>query len=164
MLPDSNVWVSAFATRGLGADLLRTALRRHGLGESELLTCAAVRVETQRILRDRFKANEADLAPVRMAMAATHDVAADNWVPPPGFPDPDDVPIIGAAIAALLVTGDRPLLDLGQVGEVAVVAPRAAYEHLLDLNGHPPDLIRHCLPCGPMPSAAASVARRRLRR
>ena len=137
MLPDSNVWISGFATRGLCADLLRTALRRHGLGDFELLTCAAVRAETQRILRDRFKATEADLAPVRMATTTAREGAAGDWVPPPGFPDPDDVPITGAAIAAgatLLVTGDRRLLDLRQVGEVAIVAPRAAYERLLDFD------------------------------
>jgi predicted nucleic acid-binding protein len=135
ILPDSNVWVSGFATRGLCADLLRLALRRHGLGDFELLTCAAVRAETLRILRDKFKANEADLALVRTAMAAARDVAEGDWTPPPGFPDPDDAPIVGAAIAAaatLLVTGDRRLLELQEVGGVAVVAPRAAYEHLLD--------------------------------
>lgn len=137
ILPDSNVWVSGFATRGLCADLLRLALRRHGLGDFELLTCAAVHAETQRILRDKFKATEADLALVRTAMAAAREVAEGGWTPPPGFPDADDVPIVGAAIAAAatwLVTGDGRLLELREVGGVAIVAPRAAYEQLRDLG------------------------------
>lgn len=56
VLFDSNIWVSALATRGLCADLLRHALRRHGHGDFELLICATVHAETQRILRDKFGA------------------------------------------------------------------------------------------------------------
>lgn len=137
ILPDSNVWVSGFATRGLCADLLRVALRWHGLGDFELLTCAAVHAETRRILRDKFKATEADLALVRTAMAAAREVVEGDWTPPPGFPDADDAPIVGAAIAAattFLVTGDRCLLELQEVDGVAILAPRAAYEQLLDLG------------------------------
>lgn len=137
MLPDSNIWVSGFATRGLCADLLRLALRRHGLGNFQLLTCAQVRTETTRVLREKFKVAETDVELVRSAMAFARDVVSGDWVPPPDFPDPDDAPIVGAAIAAeasVLVTGDRALLELCEIGGVAILPPRAVYERLSELG------------------------------
>jgi predicted nucleic acid-binding protein len=137
LLADSNVWVAAFATRGLCADLLRLSLRRHGRAGFELLTCAALREETLRILRDKFGAPAATLGDVHTAMAMAREVPPADWQPPVDFPDPDDVPIVGAALASgadLLVTGDRALLALERIEGLAIVAPRAAYQRLLDLT------------------------------
>lgn len=139
VLLDSNVWVSAFATRGLCADLLRLALRRHGMADFELLMCAAVRAETVRILRDKFGVAAETLESVRVAMTMAREIAQGSWTPPGDFPDPDDVLIVGAAVDAradLLVTGDKALLDLRQVGALPIRSPRAAYEQLrgLDVN------------------------------
>jgi len=137
LLADTNVWVAAFATRGLCADLLRLSLRRHGRAGFELLTCAAVREETLRILREKFGASAATLGDVHTAMAMAREVPSAEWQPPADFPDPDDVPIVGAALAAdadLLVTGDRALLALACIESLAIVTPRAAYQHLLDLG------------------------------
>jgi predicted nucleic acid-binding protein len=137
LLPDSNVWVAAFATRGLCADLLRLALRRHGRAGFELLTCAQVREETLRILRDKLGASTATLSDVRTAMVMARDVPPADWQPPADFPDPDDVPIVGAALVAgaeLLVTGDRALLALACIDGLAIVTPRTAYQRLLDLT------------------------------
>lgn len=137
LLPDSNVWVSGFATRGLCADLLRLALRRHGQPDFELLICTAVRRETRRILREKFGADDMDLVAVDQAMAWAREVPSALWQPPEDFPDPDDAPIVGAALAAradLLVTGDRALLALGMIEGLALVQPRDAYERLLGLR------------------------------
>lgn len=137
VLLDSNVWMSGFATHGLCADLIRLALRRHGLGDSTLLLCEAVRVETLRILREKFGASENDLDPVRTAMAWAEDVAAAAWDPPEGFPDPDDAAIVGAALAAgaeLFVTGDKALLALTEIDGLPIVSPRAAYQRLRGLD------------------------------
>ncbi|MGB5148218.1 MAG: putative toxin-antitoxin system toxin component, PIN family [Porticoccaceae bacterium] len=136
VLLDSNVWVSALVARGLCADLLRVALRRHGLAGFELLLSDAVRSETLRILRDKFKATEAGLDAARAVMGLAREVAQGDWQPPAAFPDPDDVVIVGAALAAgadLLVTGDKALLELGVIEGLPIIAPRAAYERLRGL-------------------------------
>jgi len=137
VLFDSNVWVSALATRGLCADLLRHALRRHGRGDFELLICAAVCKETQRILRDKFGAPPATLHLAQVAMSLAREVPEPVWLPPDNFPDPDDVVIVGAALAAradALITGDKALLDLGRVENLPILNPRTAYERLVGLH------------------------------
>lgn len=137
ILPDSNIWISGFATRGLCADLLRLCLRRHGLADFELLICAQVRSETTRVLRDKFKVADRDLALVRSAMALAREIAPNDWTPPPDFPDPDDVPIVGAAIAAeasVMVTGDRKLLELRQLDDLLILPPRPIFERLRGLS------------------------------
>ena len=132
-LLDSNVWISGFGTRGLCADLVRLALRRHGMGDFELLTCASVRSETLRKLRDKFGATDEDLRPVQIALAWATMVPEPVWQPPEDFPDPDDAPIVGAALNAAtdaLVTGDRPLQAMEPIENLAIITPRAAYERL----------------------------------
>jgi predicted nucleic acid-binding protein len=50
------------------------------------------------------------------------------------IPDPDDVPVLAAALAfhaACVVTGDKALLDPGSVAGMAITAPRKAFETLL---------------------------------
>jgi len=62
--------------------------------------------------------------------------APGDWISAQGFPDPDDAPILAAALAAdakLFVTGDKALLALGAVDDMAIVDPRTAYERLRGL-------------------------------
>ena len=47
--------------------------------------------------------------------------------------DKDDLPILGAAIAAgaeVLVTGDKELLDLGHIEDLEILSPRQFWEKL----------------------------------
>lgn len=137
VLFDSNIWVSALATRGLCADLLRLAMRRHGYAEFELLICEAVRLETLRILSDKLKAAPTILENANAAMNLVREVDAGVWHPPEDFPDPDDVGIVSAALGAQadwLVTGDKALLALVRIESMACLAPRPAYERLLGIH------------------------------
>lgn len=130
---DSNTRVSGFAIRGLCADLIRLLLRRHGLSV-QLLTSKRVRVETVRILNEKFRATERELAPVRYAMALAELVRESPWEPPPGFPDGDDAAIIASALAAraeTFITGDKGLLDLGKIESMVLQPPRRVYERLI---------------------------------
>ncbi len=130
---NSNIWVSDFATRGLCADLIRLLLRRHGLS-IQLLTSKCVGGETVRILTEKFHATERELAPVRDAIDLAELVPESPWEPPPGFPDPDDAPIIASALAAqaeIFITGDKVLLDLGIIESMVIQSPRRVYERLI---------------------------------
>ena len=134
---DTNVWVSGLVARGLCADLLRMALRRHGAGDFELLLPDAVRAEVLRVLREKLLATDEALAAVQAAMDEARAVGAGSWQPSPDFPDPTDAPILAASLAAgadFFVTGDAALLALAKVEELPVVSPRQMYSRLVGIE------------------------------
>jgi putative PIN family toxin of toxin-antitoxin system len=134
---DTNVWVSGFAARGLCADLLRMALRRHGTGDFEVLLPDAVREEVLRVLRDKLQAPGEALAAVQVAMDEARAVGPGSWHPPADFPDPSDAPILAASLAAgadFFVTGDAALLTLVEVDRLPLVSPRQMYSRLIGID------------------------------
>ncbi len=123
---DTNVLVSAFATRGLSADVVRLVLVEH-----ELLTGEVILAELERVLEDRLRA-PADVIRSTIEMLREHTV-----VPKPGTPaevplsDPDDRWVLASAVAGeadVLVTGDRDLLDLGEEAPLPILTPRGFWE------------------------------------
>jgi putative PIN family toxin of toxin-antitoxin system len=135
---DSNIWVSAFGTKGICRDLVRLALQKQGQSRLRLFFSAQVAGETERVLRDKFRVTPEALAAAQVVLS--HGVLVQpqpNWQPAEGFPDPDDAPIVAAALAAgadLFVTGDKALLALGAVGGMPIVDPRTAYLRLRGLG------------------------------
>jgi putative PIN family toxin of toxin-antitoxin system len=125
---DTNVLVSAFATRGLCADLFS-----HVLLEHELIVGEVVLVELRRALRDRIKLPRALIDEI-------HDLLRGAvLVPKPkahlklGIPDPDDEWIVASAMAGkadVLVTGDSALLEAASRLPLPVVNPRGLWDRL----------------------------------
>jgi len=119
---DTNVLVSAFATRGLCADVMR-----HVLAEHELLVGEVVLRELRKVLRTKLKL-PARASEMIEAFLRTHEVVPK----PPSLPDvkvrdPDDRWVLASAMAAgadVLVTGYRDLLVLGERVPVRIVDPR----------------------------------------
>ena len=137
IFPDSNVWISAFATRGLCYELVRGLLRRHGRGDIEVLLGQPVREEILRILVEKFHATENDLAPVRTTLDIAEPVPAAPGKPLPAVTDPDDVPVIASALAGraeIFVTGDQALLDLGSIEGLHILSPRQCWQTLTGLK------------------------------
>ena len=125
---DANVLVSAVATRGLCADVLREILASH-----ELVVSPQVLDELKRVLRTKFGADPELVAEYVGFIEQDALVVQPERLPDVAPRDKDDLPILGAAIAArvrLLVTGDRELLDLVEVENVKVVSPRQFWEKL----------------------------------
>ena len=119
---DTNVLVSAFATRGICSDLLR-----HVLAEHELIVGEVVIAEVTRVLRDRFR------VPTRTIAAIAASLRERTVVPRPELAhalperDPDDRWVLASAIAGnadVLVTGDADLLDLPPQAELKIISPR----------------------------------------
>ncbi|MBI4230615.1 MAG: putative toxin-antitoxin system toxin component, PIN family [Planctomycetes bacterium] len=119
---DTNVLVSAFATRGLCADVLRHVLAKHDLVLGE-----TVLAELRRALRERL----------HMPRGAIDDIEGFlrgyEVVPKPMRPssipvrDPDDAWILSSAVDAranVLVSGDRGLLTLGTKSPIRIQTPR----------------------------------------
>lgn len=134
---DSNVWVSALATRGICADLVRLALRQHIEGRIALSISDAIEEETLRILRQKFHAPPELLDLTRQTLALPRRVTPVAWQPPADFPDPNDVSVIATALTAgadWFVTGDKALLELHRVEGLSLVSPRTAYLRLRGLG------------------------------
>ncbi len=123
---DTNVIASATATRGLCADVLRTAIEFHELVVSDHLLD-----EVRRILKDKFGASTALIADVVWLLR--QDTIASDAMPlhDLSLPDPADVAIVSSALngaADVLVTGDKEILGLRRVGSLDILTPRQFWD------------------------------------
>ena len=123
---DTNVLASALATRGLCAELLESVLAGH-----ELLASCELLAELRRILTTKLRI-PADTADAFIALVEANATSLTTPAEfPTGIPDPDDAPLIAAALAGgaeCFVTGDKVLLDLGTVAGMPVISPRRFWE------------------------------------
>lgn len=125
---DTNVLVAAVATRGLCADVFRTVLASH-----ELVVSQQVLDEVRRVLRVKLGVSPGPIADFIRLLEQEAEVAPPAWLPGIELNDQDDLPILGAAVAAraeVFVTGDRELAELGTVDGMRVVLPRQFWEGL----------------------------------
>jgi len=125
---DTNVLASAFATRGLCADVLRQVLAEH-----ELLVGEVVLDELRRTLKTKLR------VPAPLVADIEELLRDQEIVPRPDRPssvklrDPDDRWIVASAVAGradVLVTGDRDLLDVADHLPIPVLDPRGFWNLL----------------------------------
>ena len=123
---DTNVLISAFATRGLGADVVNLVLAEHQLvlGESVLR-------EFSRVLGDKMGASAQTTKEAVAFLRANAVVVSD--APDLGITvrDADDEAVLNEAVAGLaevLVTGDKDLLELTTRAPVRILNPRGFWE------------------------------------
>jgi uncharacterized protein len=125
---DTNVLVSAFASRGLCADLFELVLLEHDLvsGENVLL-------ELRRALREKIRLPAARSAEIVQFVAGEAVAIVEAAQPVRAKVDEADALVLGEALrgqAAMFVTGDAALLKLGAVEGLAIVSPRRFWEAL----------------------------------
>lgn len=124
---DTNVLVAAFATRGLCADVFRLVL-----AERELLVSATLIEELSSALSRKIRAPDPIVREVvAFLRASAFFVEGGSRPPPVAVRDPDDVVILGEALAGgtdVLVTGDKALLVSGRVGALRILDPRGFWE------------------------------------
>ena len=123
---DTNVLASALATRGLCADLFEVVLAEH-----DLLVSQHVLDELKRILTGKFR------MPVELVQAyivfieeSAERILVVGTINTP-IPDLDDVALLAAAragMAVCFVTGDKALLEVGEVDTMPVISPRQFWE------------------------------------
>ena len=125
---DTNVLVSATATRGLCADVLRAVLTSHQLVVSESLF-----IELERVLLKKFGVPGNLVAELLETLKQDALFSSPTSLPNIEIRDKDDVLILSCAVSAeadIFVTGDEELLKLGEVEKLEIISPRMFWERL----------------------------------
>ena len=125
---DTNVFVSAVATRGLYADVLREVFASHELIISEYLI-----QELESVLAEKFKLPRDAIEEYIWLLHQDTSLADEADPPPVNLKDISDIPILRATIrshADVLVTGDLELQNLVRVEELLILSPRGFWEYL----------------------------------
>lgn len=124
---DTKVLVSAFATRGLCADVLRLILTEHDLYTSDLVIA-----ELRRVLREKMSVSPSIIDEIEEMLRRQEIVSGDVDRVAVEVRDASDEQILADAIggnASVFVTGDRDLLDIASsVHAIAIVSPREFWE------------------------------------
>jgi len=125
---DTNVLVSAFAARGLCADLFELVLLEH-----DLILGRNILREFTKALQQKVKlpAREADRIVQFVSGEATQLIESYRSVSAPV--DSDDAIVLGEALngnAEVFVTGDAMLLKVGRIEPLEIVSPRMFWELL----------------------------------
>lgn len=125
---DTNVLVSAAATRGLCADVLREVLT-----SQQLIVSLPILNELKMVLHQKLQVpNELIDEFIGMIQQDAH-VATPGKLPDIWIRDKDDLIILSSALNGntdLFVTGDKELLDVGKVENMEIVSPRMFWERL----------------------------------
>ncbi len=130
---DTNVLVSAFATRGLCADVLR-----HALVEHDLLVAEVVLGELRRVLKSRIRLPASIVADIERFLREYEVIPKPQKPPAIKLRDPDDAWVLASALAGqadVLVTGDRDLLSLAGDVSLRIVDPRGFWTLLRERAG-----------------------------
>lgn len=125
---DTNVLVSAFATRGLCADLLHVILAKH-----QLIVGATVLTELRRVLREKIKVPADTIQEVDAFLRSEALVVDQAPVLAIKLRDKSDLAVLAEAVgggADVLVTGDRDLLDVASNAPLQILTPRGFWEQL----------------------------------
>ncbi len=125
---DTNVLVSAVATRGLCADLFHAVLAEH-----QLIVGEAVLAELRRVLRQKMRLSADTIA--EMDTFLRRQASVVTKAPPLRIKlrDPDDLVVLAEAVAGaaeVLVTGDQDLLSMAARAPLPIVTPRGLWEIL----------------------------------
>ncbi|HDY88625.1 MAG TPA: putative toxin-antitoxin system toxin component, PIN family [bacterium] len=125
---DTNVLISAIATRGLCADVLREVLTSH-----KLIISAHLLKELRQVLQRKFRVPVSLTVEFINLLQQNSILSKPADLPDVNIKDKDDLIILASALKAnadLLVTGDKELLALGKIGNLEIVSPRSFWERL----------------------------------
>ncbi len=128
VLLDTNVLVSAFATRGLCADLFRSVIAEHDLVVGEV-----VLDELRRVLMKRFHVPTEKVRELEAYLRLYEVVVKPRERDPIRVRDEADRWVLATAHHAnvdVLITGDADLLAVAKQARVRIVTPREFWDEL----------------------------------
>ncbi len=123
---DTNVLISAVASRGLCTDVMREVLTSH-----ELVVCEPLIKELQRNLKNKIKLSDELISEfISLLQSDSIFVKSEHVITINGI-DENDCKILSCAIqgkAEVFVTGDKKLLDLHKNENLMIISPREFWE------------------------------------
>jgi len=125
---DTNVLVSAFASRGLCADLFELILLEH-----ELVIGAQVLIELRRSLRQKIKLPAGRCDEIIEFLREDASTLVESANPVTAAVDDDDALVLGEAIAGhaeVFVTGDAVIQRLAEIDQMKILSPRGFWDYL----------------------------------
>ena len=124
---DTNFLVSAFATRGLSADVFQLILAEHQLMTGDFILTELKRVFTEKLKVPKHIVDDAEELLRRHHIEPLPDKPSDIQVR-----DEDDRWVLESALRAkadVLITGDKDLLVVSNlVSDLKIVTPREFWE------------------------------------
>lgn len=123
---DTNVLVSAFAARGLSADLFELVLIEH-----DLITGRRVLDELAKALRGKLRLSAARCGEIAEFIRSEATLVVEKADEADCDVDQDDRFVLGEALAGAseaFVTGDAALISLQSVRGMAIQTPRQFWE------------------------------------
>jgi uncharacterized protein len=124
---DTNVLVSSFTSNGLCRKLFDLLVSEH-----DVVISPHVLVELRRTILKKFVVDANELEAFLRTLEEVAELSKPPYTTHIEVRDPDDIPILAAAIqsgAKILVTGDKDLLDLVDP-PIRILTPRAVYDIL----------------------------------
>lgn len=119
---DSSVLIAAYISRaGVCAELLEDIFMHH-----QLVTSEYVLEEVARKLSEKFRFPPEMVAQLRESILAAAQCVEPADIPIESCRDPNDLPILGTAVAAqadVLITVDKDLLELRHFAGFSIVKP-----------------------------------------
>ena len=120
---DANVVVAAFASRGLCESIVELCLHSH-----EIVLCEELLEEILRNLRQKIKLPSVIVEDIGKLLREHANMISPIPLKADLCRDPDDVKILGLAVAAnvdCIVTGDKDLLILEKFQGIPILTPRS---------------------------------------
>jgi putative PIN family toxin of toxin-antitoxin system len=128
---DTTVLVSSVATRGLCADVFREVITNH-----QLVISPSLFTEVETVLREKIGAPQDNITSFTDLLKQDSIISDSNDLLVINIQDTTDIPILSSAYyekAEYFITGDKQILALIKVKEMAIVSPRMFWEKLTGL-------------------------------
>ena len=121
VLLDTNVLIAALITHGTCHELLENVVRNH-----QLVSSKNILGELADNLRHKFKYTKSEVRDAVVLISERAVLVTPVEVETAIPIDPDDLPVLGTAVAGscrCLVTGDKELQKLCHVEDISVISP-----------------------------------------
>jgi hypothetical protein len=125
---DTNVLLAGIATHGICEGLLTLCYRDHSVLLSEHILD-----EVAEHYVSKFKATAEQSAIIVAVLRRQSEIITPAIIPIDAFDDPDDLPVLGTAVAGkaeCLVTGDKKLLAMECYQGIPILSPRMFYDSI----------------------------------
>lgn len=125
---DTNVLVSAAATRGLCADVLREVLISH-----KLVVSSPLFSELENILKKKLNLPYELISEFIEILQQDAHQSSQSDLPDVEIQDKDDLTILSSALNGetdVFITGDKELLELSRINDMDIISPKMFWERL----------------------------------